>query len=281
MRRLFPWLGIALLFLNIVAIDDAEARLLRRRGGNRGGNFVRVRPNQFGFFGRSFFPFGFIPPRVALFEGNAINPFFNNGFVSPFFSTGAVAHLGAGFDFGPNPNAALNAAQAQPAPQSPAPAPSQGVPARFASQPRPVDPTPAAPEASSPTPDFSPSDTQRLLSDAVRADGHASANGQWDGRICEVAQRYAEELAAKGGLDGHAGFNSTRYPKVVSWGYRGSSEIIAMNGYQDVNVAARQCVRSWRTSPGHYQHMHPPQAGYCYAMAQGNNGWFCVGLFGS
>jgi hypothetical protein len=226
--------------------DSADARRFRRSGF--GAQFVRVRFNPFGFFGRNFFPF----------ESNAINPF------DPFFSLNAFNQvafrpdiLGGSHDFGPNQIAFQNAFQ-------------QSISRPVANF------TPTVADSSAPASGF-----RGLLEDAVRARGFSSVRGSRNSGICDLADRYASELSALGGLNNHAGFSSVRFPALTQLGFTSGSEIIAENNFADPVQAAESCVTQWQNSSNHLPSMAAFHDGFCYAMAQNNGKFFCVGLFGN
>lgn len=72
--------------------------------------------------------------------------------------------------------------------------------------------------------------------------------GAWywtHGGLFNTAQRRAEELAARGDLDGHAGFWSVSWPADCPHGYYG--EVIGRTNGSEYDV-----MNLWLQSPSHY-----------------------------
>ena len=126
---------------------------------------------------------------------------------------------------------------------------------------------------------------QLALTLAVLEEGGASsALGVLDPAICRMSDNYAASDASAGRQQGHAGFQG-RFDALRAGGARSASEIEAeswptnMLG-NDLMVHARDCVKSWKQSPGHYADMMRYHTRFCYSMArQGNGTYYCIGLF--
>ena len=101
----------------------------------------------------------------------------------------------------------------------------------------------------------------------------------YDPDVCAVTRPYANQMAARGGQDGHAGFNDVRFPLLSSIpGTHRASEITAesaevFNTLTAPSLAdhAKQCVSKWLGSPEHRDDLMRPHTRYCYVMMKNSH----------
>ncbi len=112
---------------------------------------------------------------------------------------------------------------------------------------------------------------------AVKAQGAASADGAQNSLLCKLAGDQAQNMASTGNMS-HDGF-SDRASAIRQAGGTQPGEIVAYTSNVDPTTAASDCASSWRNSPGHWTLMQPLWDNYCYGMAKGADGYYCIGLF--
>ena len=110
----------------------------------------------------------------------------------------------------------------------------------------------------------------------VRLQGGHSADGTENPALCRLAQQHAKWMADNTTMS-HAG-SDQRFDEIQRLGGTAQSEIVAYNSYSDLDQAAAVCASSWRASPGHWATMRERWDSYCYAMALGIDGYYCIGL---
>lgn len=126
--------------------------------------------------------------------------------------------------------------------------------------------------------------TQRTLVYAVRThpDGPRSAEGQWHPALVEEVRSHASYQASIR-LQGHHGWAS-RFHRINSKlpGDVVAQEVCAESwAAQGLWAAARECVRSWRQSSGHWNAVSTSHPYFAYDMQRGANGvWYATGIFG-
>lgn len=126
--------------------------------------------------------------------------------------------------------------------------------------------------------------TQRTLIFAVRThpDRPESTAGEFHAVLAEEATSHATRQADLR-LQGHHDWG-VRFHRINEKLPAGlvAVEVCAesWNG-QSLLDAARECVRSWRQSSGHWNHVRERHRAYGYDMKRGSNGtWYATGIFG-
>lgn len=111
---------------------------------------------------------------------------------------------------------------------------------------------------------------------AVRGQGGRSAEGHETDLLCRLAAQHVSSMASSGSVS-HNGFQE-RSEVIVNAGGSDPGEILAYTSVTDESRAASACVELWLSSPGHRRIMESPSQNYCYAMATGRDGVYCMGL---
>lgn len=126
--------------------------------------------------------------------------------------------------------------------------------------------------------------TQRTLVYAVRThpDGPRSAAGEWHpALVTEVQSHSAHQASIR--VQGHHGWES-RFHRINTQlpGDVVAQEVCAESWpAQGLWAAARECVRSWRQSSGHWNAVSTSHPYFAYDMKRGANGvWYATGIFG-
>ncbi|MEN6495119.1 MAG: thioredoxin family protein [Thermoguttaceae bacterium] len=126
--------------------------------------------------------------------------------------------------------------------------------------------------------------TQRTLIYAVRIhpERPASANGTLDPHLVSEAHGSADYQASIGRQGHH--FWETRFHRInnlLPFGLLASEVCAESWPGEGLLQAAIECVRCWRTSPGHWGAVSQPHQVYGYDMKRGPNGiWYATGIFG-
>jgi len=127
--------------------------------------------------------------------------------------------------------------------------------------------------------------SQRTLILAVRThpDGPESARHAFTPLLADECASHAE-YQAELGVQGHHDWE-TRFHRIA--GRLGEGQVpqeVCAESWpgQTLWDAARECVRSWRQSPGHWNAVRTPHPVYGFDMKRGRNGvWYGVGIFGT
>ncbi|MBN2023032.1 MAG: hypothetical protein JW809_09590 [Pirellulales bacterium] len=125
--------------------------------------------------------------------------------------------------------------------------------------------------------------TQRTLIYAVRThpEAPASADGQFLGDLAREATAHSE-YQARIRLQGHHQWG-TRFQRIRSIlpGGLTANEVVAESWPgEGLLAAAIECVRCWRLSSGHWNHVRTPHRFFAYDMKRGANGiWYATGIF--
>lgn len=126
--------------------------------------------------------------------------------------------------------------------------------------------------------------TQRTLIYAVRIhpEHPASANGILDPNLVNEAKGSAAYQASIGRQGHH--FWDVRFQRInnlLPFGLLASEVCAESWPGEGLLQAAIECVRCWRTSPGHWGAVSQPHRVYGYDMKRGPNGiWYATGIFG-
>lgn len=126
--------------------------------------------------------------------------------------------------------------------------------------------------------------TQRTLIYAVRThpDQPQSTAGEWHPVLVSESAAHAR-YQADIGVQGHHAWE-TRFHRINAQlpGESVAQEVCAESwSGQGLLSAARECVRSWRQSSGHWGAVSARQAFFGYDMQRGTNGvWYATGIFG-
>jgi len=124
--------------------------------------------------------------------------------------------------------------------------------------------------------------TQRTLIYAVRihSEKPLSTLGELHPAIAKEARQHSEYQARIGVL-GHQNFNARASRIGQELGIGGASEVCAQSWPNEgLLEGAIGCVRSWRSSSGHWKAVRAQHHFYGYDMVRGcNNVWYATGLF--
>jgi hypothetical protein len=124
--------------------------------------------------------------------------------------------------------------------------------------------------------------TQRTLIYAVRTHPEKPAGadgGEASEYLLEEARQQAE-YQAQSGVQGHQHWGS-RFQRIVGRMRGGAPREICAESWQGQNLveAAVECVRSWRTSAGHWSAIRGRNQFYGFDIKRGKNGiWYATGI---
>ena len=126
--------------------------------------------------------------------------------------------------------------------------------------------------------------TQRTLIYAVRThpEGPASTGGTFDPVLAKEAERHSLHQA-RIQCQGHHNWDQRfrRINTVLPAGLVACEVCAESWPGESLVEAAIECVRSWRTSPGHWDAVNGACPVYGYDMKRGRNGiWYATGIFG-
>jgi hypothetical protein len=124
--------------------------------------------------------------------------------------------------------------------------------------------------------------TQRTLIFAVRshAEKPASTNGHFDKVLARESESHSQHQASIT-RQGHHNWNA-RFHRITSQLPKGAAKEVCAESWpgQDLLEAAKECVHSWRQSPGHWSAVRTAHSHYGYDMKRGRNGvWYATGIF--
>lgn len=126
--------------------------------------------------------------------------------------------------------------------------------------------------------------TQRTLIWAVRThpESPVSASSRFEPILAAAVESHSQHQANLR-RQGHHGWQ-TRFHQLNAQLGNGliAQEVCAESWPRESLVdAARECVRSWRQSPGHWKAVSSAAVCYAYDLKRGSNGiWYATGIFG-
>lgn len=126
--------------------------------------------------------------------------------------------------------------------------------------------------------------SQRTLILAIRThpESPSSARHEFVSLLADECESHAEHQAQLG-VQGHHGWE-TRFHRIrerLGVGLLPQEVCAESWPGQSLWEAAKECVRSWRHSPGHWDAVRRPHRQFGYDMKRGPNGvWYGVGIFG-
>ena len=129
---------------------------------------------------------------------------------------------------------------------------------------------------------FQTPDSKLMIDAAKKVPVKSVTTGEYHEKLQEIAQEYAEQMAAQCRQDGHAGWDrrtSRLRSRLPQYTYQ---EITAESwSWQDNRASSHEMFHCWRQSPGHWSVANGPANVYGYAMARGRNKIFYgVGIIG-
>jgi len=126
--------------------------------------------------------------------------------------------------------------------------------------------------------------TQRTLTFAVRChpERPASTGGVCDAMLAGESESHSRHQA-RIARQGHHDWN-VRFQRITAKLPAGAAKEVCAESWpgQDLLEASRECVQSWRQSPGHWGAVRAAHPRFGYDMKRGRNGvWYATGIFAS
>jgi len=126
--------------------------------------------------------------------------------------------------------------------------------------------------------------TQRTLIWAVRIHGEspASTSGRFEPILAAAAESHSQHQANIR-RQGHHGWEGRFHRLNAQLGDGLIAQEVCAESWPGESLvdAARECVRSWRQSSGHWQAVRTAATAYAYDLKRGSNGiWYATGIFG-